>query len=76
VFLNISVIRYNGRMDMTKWQYLRDDIATLNDLDVKLRHWGALGWELATILHASETKRDENILAPEVWMLIFKQPVP
>jgi hypothetical protein len=31
---------------------------------------------VATILQASETKRDENIFAPEVWMLIFKQPVP
>jgi hypothetical protein len=61
---------------MTKWKYFRDEIPTLNDLDPKLIHWGALGWELTTILHASETKRDENILAPEVWMLIFRQPVP
>jgi len=60
---------------MTKWKYFRDDIATLNDLDAKLSHWGALGWELVTILHASETK-DENILVPEVWMLIFKQRIP
>ena len=61
---------------MANWQYFRENIATLSDLDAKLSYWGSLGWELATILHASETKRDENILAPEVWMLIFKQPVP
>ena len=64
-------------MQVTKWKYFRDDISTLDVVDAKLEHWGALGWELATILHASETKRaaDENILVPEVWMLIFKQPV-
>ncbi len=60
---------------MTRWQYFRDELATLNDLDAKLEHWGGLGWELATILHASETKKDENILAPEVWMLVLKRPV-
>jgi hypothetical protein len=61
-------------MEVTKWQYFRDDISSLDDLDAKLTQRGALGWELVTILHASETKTDQNILGAEVWMLIFKQP--
>jgi hypothetical protein len=65
-------------MEVTKWKYFREDISTLDDVDAKLKHWGALGWDLVTILHASEIKRaaDENILAPRSWMLIFKQPIP
>ena len=65
-------------MELTKWKYFRDDISTLDELDGKLQHWGGLGWELVTILHASEIKgpADENILAPQVWLLIFKQPTP
>src|SRR5277367_2250515 len=74
---NCEKVRYKGGMETTKWQYFRDDIATLDEVDAKLKHWGALGWELVTILHANEvtTVANENILAPEVWMLIFKQPV-
>ncbi len=63
-------------MEVTKWQYVRDDISSLDDLDARLTHWGARGWELVTILHASETKTDKNILGPEVWMLVLKQPAP
>jgi hypothetical protein len=34
------------------------------------------GWELASVIHANATKNtaEENILAPEGWSLIFKQP--
>ena len=65
-------------MEVTKWKYFRDDISTLDEVDAKLNHWGSLGWELVTILHASEIKREaeENILTPLAWMLIFKQPIP
>lgn len=49
-------------------------------MDQMLTHWGDLGWELATIVHApkivkDEIVNDENILTPEAWMLVFKQPV-
>jgi hypothetical protein len=60
-------------MEVRQWKYFRDDISTLDDLDTKLNHWGGLGWELVTILHAIEPAED-NILASQVWMLIFKQP--
>jgi hypothetical protein len=64
-------------MEIRKWQYLRDDIANLDELDDKLKHRGGLGWELVTILHTTETKTraDENILVPEGWVLLFKQPI-
>jgi hypothetical protein len=62
-------------MEVPKWKYFRDDISTLDELDAKLDHWGALGWELVTILHASEPA-EENILSNPVWMLMFKQPAP
>jgi hypothetical protein len=63
-------------MEIKKWQYLRDEIASLDELDEKLTHQGGLGWELVSILHTTETTRtaDENILAPEGWILVFKQP--
>jgi hypothetical protein len=60
-------------MEVPKWKYLRDDMATLDGLDAKLAHWGGLGWELVTVLHAGEPA-EENILPAQVWMLIFKQP--
>jgi hypothetical protein len=65
-------------MEIRKWQYLRDDMATIDDLDARLKHWGGLEWELVTILHTNEMQRapDENILAPEGWILLFKQPAP
>jgi hypothetical protein len=62
-------------MTVPKWKYFRDDISTLDELDAKLDHWGGLGWELVTILHASEPV-EENILPARVWMLMFKQPAP
>jgi len=62
-------------MEVPKWKYFRDDISTLDDLDAKLEHWGGLGWELVTVLHASEPAQ-QNILPPQVWMMIFKQPAP
>jgi hypothetical protein len=63
-------------MEIKKWQYLRDEIASLNELDEKLERQGSLGWELVSILHTTETMKtaDENILAPEGWILVFKQP--
>jgi hypothetical protein len=63
-------------MENKKWQYLRDDIASLDELEATLKHRGDLGWELVSIVHTTETKRtaDENILAPEGWILVFKQP--
>lgn len=64
-------------MEIKRWQYHRDDLADLAELDGKLSHWGGLGWELVSVLHTSETKTaEENILAPEGWLLIFKQPAP
>lgn len=69
-------MRYNRSMEVQKWQYHREEIATLQDLDGKLSYRGSLGWELATILHATEiTKEEGNILNPEVWILIFKKPM-
>ena len=70
-------VRYKGCMEIRKWRYLRDDIANLDELDEKLKDRGDLGWELVSILHTTETTRraDENILVPEGWLLLFKQPV-
>ncbi len=67
------------RMDMKKWQYLRDEVDTVDELDEKLKHWGSHGWELASLVHAKRettTTEETNILAPEVWMLVLKQPSP
>ena len=63
-------------MEITKWHYVRDDIASLHDLDGKLSERGNLGWELVSVLHTQEKKNpaEENILAPVGWTLIFKQP--
>jgi len=63
-------------MEITNWEYFRDEVNGLNDLDSKLAHWGGLGWELVSIIHTTETGRpaDVNILAPERWMLVFKKP--
>jgi hypothetical protein len=67
---------------VTKWQYRRDEVHGLEELDKQLEHWGGLGWELVTILH----ERQPDVLhgntafgAPiakrdEAWSLIFKQP--
>jgi hypothetical protein len=65
-------------METNKWRYHRDDIGSLTELDTKLSYWGDLGWELVSVLHTQETgtTTDENILAPERWILIFKQPAP
>jgi hypothetical protein len=65
-------------MEPKNWRYDRDHITDLTQLDEKLTQWGNRGWELATVIHANETKKtaEENILAPEGWTLIFKQPMP
>jgi hypothetical protein len=63
-------------MESKRWRYDHDHINDLTQLDEKLAQWGNRGWELATVIHAKEAKKtaEENILAPEGWMLIFKQP--
>jgi hypothetical protein len=62
---------------MAKWRYLRDDLSSLDVLDENLKERGDAGWELVTIFRAIEPKKpDENILGPESWVLIFKQPLP
>jgi hypothetical protein len=63
-------------MEVTKWQYLRDEIGTLDELEERLSQRGRTGWELVSVVATPGTKTtpDENILAPEIWMLIFKQP--
>jgi hypothetical protein len=72
-----GALRYNRSMEVQKWQYFREEVATLRDPDEKLSYQGSLGWELTTIVHATEiSKEDEgNILSPEVWILVFKQPL-
>jgi len=67
-----------------KWQYLRDDVHSLDELDTKLGHWGTLGWELVTILYEREVEmlQGRDVLAPptysrtDTWSLILKQPLP
>jgi hypothetical protein len=63
-------------MEPKNWRYDHDHITDLAELDEKLAKWGGRGWELATVIQAKETKKlaEENILAPEGWTLIFKQP--
>jgi hypothetical protein len=63
-------------MEPKKWQYMRDSVLGLEELDSKLAHWGNLGWELASIIQTSDNENDENILGPETWVLVFKQPKP
>jgi hypothetical protein len=65
-------------MEPKTWRYEREHITDLTELDEKLAQWGNRGWELASVIHAKETKNtgEENILAPEGWMLIFKQSAP
>jgi hypothetical protein len=69
-------MRYKGGMEIKKWKYLRDEVGGMDELDSKLAHLGELGWELVSIIHTTDTGKstDENILAPERWMLVFKQP--
>lgn len=63
-------------MEVQEWRYERDHITDLAQLSEKLTQRGNAGWELATVIHANETKTEDegNILTPEGWMLIFKQP--
>jgi hypothetical protein len=63
-------------MEPERWRYERDHITDLALLDEKLAQWGNRGWELASVIHAKATEKTagENILAPEGWTLIFKQP--
>jgi hypothetical protein len=53
-------------MEQKKWQYMRDGVANLDELDKKLAHWGDLGWELVSTLHTKMVKRTpgEHRLAP------------
>jgi hypothetical protein len=69
-------MRYKGGMDIKKWEYLRDEVNGLNELDSKLAHWGGLGWELASVIQTTETgnAENENILTPERWMILLKRP--
>ena len=64
-------------MEIQKWQYFRDEVPDLKALDDKLLHLGNLGWELVSVIHTRDSGNtaSENILAPEVWVLIVKQPV-
>ncbi len=62
-------------MEPKKWQYKRDNVIGLEELDSKLAHWGNLGWELAGIIQTSGDENDENILGPETWVLVLKQPL-
>ncbi len=63
-------------MEPTKWQYMRDSVVGLEELDSKLQHWGNLGWELAGIIETVGDEKNENILGPETWVLVLKQPKP
>jgi hypothetical protein len=63
----------NRRMEPKKWQYKRDSVVGLEELDSKLLHWGNLGWELAGIIQTAGDEDNENILGPETWVLVLKQ---
>jgi hypothetical protein len=63
-------------MEPKKWKYMRDQVLGLEELDSKLAHWGNLGWELAGIIQTSDDEGNENILGPETWVLVLKQPNP
>jgi hypothetical protein len=63
-------------MEIQKWQYKRDQVPGLEELDSKLEHWGNLGWELASIVQTTDDGIEGNILGPEVWVLVLKQPKP
>jgi hypothetical protein len=68
-------------MEHKKWQYMRDEVKNLEELDKKLEHWGDLGWELVSTLHTKEVKRTpgEHKLAPssysetEGFILVLKR---
>jgi hypothetical protein len=62
-------------MEPKKWQYMRDSVEGLEEMDSKLLHWGNLGWELAGIIQTTGDEDNENILGPEIWVLVFKQPL-
>jgi hypothetical protein len=62
-------------METKKWQYMHDQVNGLEELDSKLAHWGSLGWELAGIIQTADDADTENILAPETWVLVLKQPI-
>jgi len=63
-------------MESRKWRYEREHITSLSQLDEQLTERGNRGWELATVIHGKDTSPTEegNILAPEGWTIIFKQP--
>lgn len=45
-------------MQNHKWQYLRDDVSSVNDLDEKLAHWGGQGWELVSAIPSGSFEWD------------------
>jgi len=63
-------------MEARKWRYEREHITNLTLLDEQLAERGNRGWELATVIHGTDINPTEegNILAPEGWTMIFKQP--
>lgn len=65
----------------TKWQYMRSEVPSLEEMDNKLEYYGNLGWELVSTLHSTSTLRTtKSPTAPgeyektEGWILVFKQP--
>jgi hypothetical protein len=62
---------------MQKWQHLRDEVHTEEELDGKLQYWGSLGWELVSVCYV---RTDYGLAAtgeaqaPPPWKLFFKQP--
>jgi hypothetical protein len=67
-------------MQTQKWQYLRDEVHSMRELDEKLGHWGNLGWELVEILHERHVEMVRKGGGPgemsrtDTWNLILKQP--
>ncbi len=63
-------------MEARKWRYEQEYITNLTQLEEQLVERGNRGWELATVIHSKDIKPTEegNILAPEGWTMIFKQP--
>lgn len=61
---------------MHKWEYLTDLVTGDSHLDMKMTHWGHLGWELVAVLpkkHIGPAAIGGNP-NDESWTLIFKKP--
>jgi hypothetical protein len=62
---------------MQKWQYLRDQVADLEELDAKAQHWGTLGWELVSVCYiydAGNYAAGEEKQPLPSWILFLKRP--